>query len=184
VELQGGERIRAGTILWAAGVSASGLAQKLGVELDRAGRVKVNPDLSLPGHPEVFAIGDMALVLGDDGKPVPGVSPAAMQMGRHVAGIIAEWIRFGPKKTQPAFQYFDKGTMATIGRSAAVAWFKRIHLSGYPAWLFWLFVHIVFLIGFRNRIAVLLNWMYAYIGYRRGARIITEPPDIEPAQKK
>jgi NADH dehydrogenase len=178
VELQSGEKIQAGTILWAAGVSAVGITQKLGVELDRAGRVKVNPDLSLPGHPEVFAIGDMALVLGDDGKPVPGISPAAMQMGRHVAGIIAEWIRFGPKKSQPAFQYFDKGTMATIGRSAAVAWLKRIHLSGYPAWLFWLFVHIVFLIGFRNRIAVLLNWMYAYIGYKRGARIITtETPD-------
>ena len=183
VELQSGEKIRAGTILWAAGVSASGLAQKLGVELDRAGRVKVNPDLSVPGHPEVFAIGDLALVLGDDGKPVPGVSPAAMQMGRYVAGSITKWIRFGAKQPQPAFQYFDKGTMATIGRSAAVAWFKRIHLSGYPAWLFWLFVHIVFLIGFRNRIAVLLNWMYAYIGYKRGARIITtESPEIERAK--
>ncbi|HTR42930.1 MAG TPA: NAD(P)/FAD-dependent oxidoreductase [Pseudomonadales bacterium] len=173
VELQSGERIQAGTILWAAGVSASGLTQKLGVELDKAGRVKVNPDLSLPGHPEVFAIGDMALVLDQDGKPVPGVSPAAMQMGRHAAGIIAKWIRFGPQQAQPAFQYFDKGTMATIGRSAAVAWLKRIHLSGYLAWLFWLFVHIVFLIGFRNRVAVLLNWMYSYLGYKRGARIIT-----------
>ncbi len=188
VELQSGEKIRAGTILWAAGVSAVGITQKLGVELDRAGRVKVNPDLSLPGHPEVFAIGDMALVLGGDGQPVPGISPAAMQMGRHVAGILAEWIRFGPKKPQPAFHYFDKGTMATIGRSAAVAWLKRIHLSGYPAWLFWLFVHIVFLIGFRNRIAVLLNWMYAYIGYKRGARIITtdttDMPEAEPAPRK
>jgi NADH:ubiquinone reductase (H+-translocating) len=180
VELQSGEIIRAGTILWAAGVSASGLTQKLGVELDRAGRVKVNPDLSVPGHPEVFAIGDMALVLGDDGQPVPGVSPAAMQMGRYVAGAITKWIRFGPEKSQPAFKYFDKGTLATIGRSSAVAWFKRIHLSGYLAWLSWLFVHIVFLIGFKNRIAVLLDWTYAYIGYRRGARIITtESPETE-----
>lgn len=188
VELQSGEKIRAGTILWAAGVSAVHITEKLGVELDKAGRVKVNPDLSLPGHPEVFAIGDMALVLDDDGQPVPGVSPAAMQMGRHVAGILAEWVRFGPKKPQPAFHYFDKGTMATIGRSAAVAWLKRIHLSGYPAWLFWLFVHIVFLIGFRNRIAVLLNWMYAYIGYKRGGRIITtdmtDVPEAAPATRK
>ncbi len=185
VELQSGEKIRAGTILWAAGVSAVGLTQKLGAELDKAGRVKVNPDLSLPGHPEVFAIGDMALILGDDGQPVPGISPAAMQMGRHVAGILAEWIRYGPKNPQPAFHYFDKGTMATIGRSAAVAWLKRIHLSGYPAWLFWLFVHIVFLIGFRNRVAVLLNWMYAYIGYKRGARIITtDAPLTDSAERK
>ena len=185
VELQSGEIIQAGTILWAAGVSAVPVTQKLGVELDNAGRVKVNPDLSLPGYPDVFAIGDMALVMGDDGRPVPGVSPAAMQMGRHVAGIITEWIRFGPENPKPAFQYFDKGTMATIGRSAAVAWLKRIHLSGYPAWLFWLFVHIVFLIGFRNRVAVLLNWAYAYIGYKRGARIITtEMPEGEPVKGK
>ena len=182
VELQSGEKIRAGTILWAAGVSAASLTQKLGMELDKAGRVKVNRDLSLPGHPEVFAIGDMALVLGDDGKPVPGVSPAAMQMGRYVAGIIAKWIRFGPEKSQAPFQYFDKGTLATIGRSSAVAWFKRIHLSGYLAWLSWLFVHIVFLIGFKNRIAVLLDWMYAYIGYRRGARIITTEAPDEPGK--
>jgi NADH dehydrogenase len=185
VELQSGERIQGGTILWAAGISAAAITGKLGVELDKAGRVKVNPDLSLPGHPEVFAIGDMALVLGEDGQPVPGVSPAAMQMGRYVAGIITEWIRFGPKKSQPPFQYFDKGTMATIGRSAAVAWFKRIHLSGYLAWLFWLFVHIVFLIGFRNRIAVLINWIYAYLGYKRGARIITtDLPGTGPMETK
>jgi len=185
VELDSGETIRAGTIIWAAGVSAVPLTKKLGAELDRSGRVKVNPDLSLPGHPEVFAIGDMALVMDEDGKPVPGVSPAAIQMGRYVAGRITERIRFGPKNAQAAFQYFDKGTMATIGRSAAVAWLKKIHLSGYLAWLFWLFVHIVFLIGFRNRIAVLINWAYAYIGYRRGARIITtETPGTGPAQTK
>ncbi|HXB58576.1 MAG TPA: NAD(P)/FAD-dependent oxidoreductase [Candidatus Acidoferrales bacterium] len=183
VELENGEIIRAATILWAAGVSAVAMTKKLGVELDRAGRVKVNADLSLPGHPEVFAIGDMALVMGDDGKPVPGVSPAAMQMGRHAAEIIAGQIRYGPKTPRPPFKYTDKGTMATIGRSAAVAWLKGLRLSGYPAWLFWLFVHIVFLIGFRNRLAVLLNWVYAYIGYKRGARIITtgipEPPETK-----
>jgi NADH dehydrogenase len=184
VELENGEIIYAGTILWAAGVAAVPVTQKLGVELDRAGRVKVNADLSLPGHPEVFAIGDMALVIGADGKPVPGVSPAAMQMGRHVAGLIAAKIRFGPKTPHPPFKYKDKGTMATIGRSAAVAWLGKIHLSGYAAWLMWLFVHLIFLVGFRNRLAVLINWAYAYYGYKRGARIITiEIPRSEPAQE-
>ncbi len=185
VELDGGEIIQAGTILWAAGVSATPLTEKLGGELDRAGRVKVNPDLSLPGHPEIFAIGDLALVMGEDGKPVPGVSPAAMQMGRYVAGVLAERIRFGAETPHAPFKYLDKGTMATIGRSAAVAWFKGIHISGYLAWLAWLFVHIVFLIGFRNRIAVLIQWAYAYYGYKRGARIITtELPYTEPAEPK
>jgi NADH dehydrogenase len=185
VELEGGEIIRAATILWAAGVSAVAMTQKLGVKLDRAGRVEVKADLSLPGHAEIFAIGDMALVIDTDGKPVPGVSPAAMQMGRHVADIVRSEIRLGPKASRPPFKYLDKGTMATIGRSAAVAWFKGIQLSGYLAWLFWLFVHIVFLIGFRNRIAVLLNWMYAYIGYKRGARIITTGIDeSEPPKSK
>ena len=184
VELEGGEHIRAGTILWAAGVSATPLTKKLG-ETDRGGRLTVNPDLSLPGHPEIFAIGDLALVMGEDRKPVPGVSPAAMQMGRYVAGVLAERIRFGAQPTHPPFKYLDKGTMATIGRSAAVANFKGIHVSGYLAWLSWLFVHIVFLIGFRNRIAVLIQWAYAYYGYKRGARIITtELPRTEPAEPK
>jgi NADH:ubiquinone reductase (H+-translocating) len=190
LELAGGEIIHAGNILWAAGVSASPLTKQLGAELDRAGRVKVNPDLSLPGHPEIFAIGDMALVLGVDGKPVPGVSPAAMQMGRHVARLIAEEIGTAQSLTRPAttlspsdgvggnrpaFKYWDKGTMATIGRSAAVAQIGKIKLSGYPAWLAWLFVHLIFLIGFRNRVAVLWQWTYAYLTYKRGARIITGP---------
>jgi len=184
VELESGEILYAGTILWAAGVAAVPVAQKLGVELDKAGRVKVNADLSLPGHPEVFAIGDMALVNCTDGKPVPGVSPAAMQMGRHVAGLIAAEIRFGAQAPRPPFKYVDKGTMATIGRSAAVAWLGKIHLSGYPAWLMWLFVHLIFLVGFRNRVAVLINWAYAYYGYKRGARVITtEIPGGEPAQE-
>jgi NADH:ubiquinone reductase (H+-translocating) len=172
VELENGEIIHAGTILWAAGVGATPLTKKLGADLDKAGRVKVNPDLSLPGHPEVFAVGDLALVMGEDKKPVPGVSPAAMQMGKHVAGIVENEIRFKGKKERPAFKYFDKGTMATIGRSRAVAWVGNVHLSGYLAWLMWLFVHLMFLIGFRNRVAVVVNWIYSYYGYKRGARII------------
>lgn len=177
MELSGGEIISAGNIIWAAGVSASPLTKQLGVELDKAGRVKVNPDLSLPGHPQIFTIGDMALVLDADGQPVPGVSPAAMQMGRHVAKIIENEIRTGEKAVpRPAFKYWDKGTMATIGRSAAVAQIGKIKLSGYPAWLAWLFIHLIFLIGFRNRLAVLLQWAYAYFAYKRGARIITKSP--------
>jgi len=152
------------------------------VPIDRGGRVKVEPDLSLPGHPEIFAIGDMALVLKNDGKPVPGVSPAAMQMGKHVAKIITHEIRSGAKTSpRPAFKYFDKGTMATIGRSAAVAQIGKIKLSGMAAWLAWLFVHLIFLVGFRNRTAVLFQWAYSYFSYRRSARIITylPPPPVE-----
>ena len=177
VELANGEIIRAGNILWAAGVSATPLTKKLGVELDKAGRIKVNPDLSLPGHLEVFAIGDMALVLGENGKPVPGVSPAAMQMGKHVAKIVEHEINASAKPaTRPAFKYWDKGTMATIGRSAAVAWIGRFKFSGVLAWLAWLFIHLIFLIGFRNRLAVLFQWTYSYFSYKRSARIITYLP--------
>jgi NADH dehydrogenase len=177
VDLEGGETIFAENIIWAAGVSASPLTPKLGVELDRAGRVKVNADLSVPGHPEVFAIGDMALVLGADGKPVPGVSPAAMQMAKHVARLIERELEPGKKSTRPPFQYRDKGSMATIGRSAAVAQMGRLEFSGFPAWLAWLGVHLIFLIGFRNKLAVLLQWAYAYFTYKRGARIIIGLPD-------
>ncbi len=184
VELASGEIIRAGNILWAAGVSATPLTKKLGVELDKTGRVKVNPDLSLPGHPEIFAIGDLALVLEKDGKPVPGVSPAAMQMGKHVAKIIEDEIRFGVKRApRPAFNYWDKGTMATIGRSAAVALIGKIKLSGMLAWLAWLFIHLIFLIGFRSRTSVLFQWAYSYFSYKRSARIITYLPP-EPADEK
>jgi NADH dehydrogenase len=172
VELEGGETIRAANILWAAGVSASPLTIKLGVEVDRAGRVKVNSDLSLPGHPEVFAVGDMALVLGADGKPVPGVSPAAMQMAAHVARIIESELNSPGRVPPPRFRYWDKGTMATIGRSAAVAQIGRFHISGFLAWIAWLMVHLIFLVGFRNKIAVLFQWFYSYITYKRGARIV------------
>lgn len=177
VELANGEIIRAGNILWAAGVSATPSTGKLGVELDKAGRVKVDPDLSLPGHPEVFAIGDRALVPGENGKPVPGVSPAAMQMGKHVAKIIEAEISGGARPaSRPPFKYWDKGTMATIGRSAAVAWIGRFKFSGFLAWLAWLFIHLIFLVGFRNRIAVLFQWTYSYFSYKRSARIITYLP--------
>jgi NADH dehydrogenase len=174
LELENGEVLRAENILWAAGVSAVPLTKKLGVELDRAGRVKVNPDLSLPGQPEVFAVGDMALVPGEDGQPVPGVSPAAMQMARHVARIIDDELDLGKDRSpRPRFKYWDKGTMATIGRSAAVAWIHKFHFSGMLAWMAWLLVHLIFLVGFRNKLAVLFQWTYSYVTYKRGARIIT-----------
>jgi NADH dehydrogenase len=178
VELDTGETIEAENVIWAAGVSANPLTKKLGVELDRAGRVKVNPDCSLPGHPDVFAIGDMALLLQDDGKPVPGVSPAAMQEAGHVARIIEDELAAPARghAPRPAFRYWDKGTMATIGRSAAVAFVGPFHLAGFLAWVAWLFVHLVFLIGFRNRVAVLFQWAYSYFTYKRGARIITHSP--------
>jgi NADH dehydrogenase len=175
VHLAGGEVIHTENIIWAAGVSAAPLAKQLGVELDRAGRIKVNPDLSLPGRPEVFAIGDLALVLDEKGAPVPGVSPAAMQMARHVSRAISA--ELGAKGGSPArapFKYWDKGTMATIGRSKAVAMVGKFHFSGLLAWLAWLFIHLIYLVGFRNRAAVLLQWIYSYFTYKRGARIITD----------
>ena len=183
VELANGEILCARNIIWAAGVSATPLTKKLGAELDKAGRVKVNPDLSVPGHPEIFAIGDAALVSGKEGRPVPGVSPAAMQMGRHVARVIEGDLSSGANPAaRPAFKYWDKGTMATIGRSAAVAWIGRLKISGYLAWLAWLFVHLIFLIGFRNRLAVLLQWTYSYFAYKRGGRIITQTAAQLPLQ--
>jgi NADH dehydrogenase len=173
VELEN-EVILAENVVWAAGVSASPMASGLGVPLDRSGRIKVNPDLSIPGHPEAFAIGDLALVLGKDGRPVPGVSPAAMQMAGHVARIIAHEIaQARPGAGRPEFHYWNRGDMATIGRSAAVARIGPIKFNGFGAWLAWLFVHLVFLIGFRNKIAVLFNWAYSYFTYKRGMRIIT-----------
>jgi NADH dehydrogenase len=165
----GGERIPARTILWAAGVQASPLGAALGGDLDRAGRVKVLPDLTLPGHPEVFVIGDLA-ALEQDGRMVPGVSPAAIQEGRHAARNILRAIDGEP---YVPFRYWDKGSFATIGRGAAVGDAFGLHLSGLPAWLAWLLIHVFFLIGFRNRVLVLFQWAYSYLTYRRGARLIT-----------
>lgn len=176
VETTGGV-IDAANIVWAAGVGANSLTRKLGVEIDRGGRIKVLPDLSLPGHPEAFAIGDIASVIQKDGKPVPGVSPAAIQMAQHVAEIIRDDIESQmPLERREAFEYWDKGTMATIGRSRAVAKIGHFEFSGYPAWLAWLFIHLIFLVGLRNKIAVLFNWAYSYFTYKRGSRLITGLP--------
>ena len=174
IELENGESIRAANIIWAAGVSAVPVTAKLGVELNRTGQVKVNPDLSVPGHPEVFAIGDLATLRQQDGKPVPGVSPAAMQMGTHVARIIGDEIAFAGRIKRQPFKYWDKGTMATIGRSRAVAEVGPFELSGFIAWLAWLVIHLFFLVGFRNKVSVMFQWFYSYVNYKRGARIITQ----------
>jgi len=164
----GDERLAASTVLWAAGVRASELGRSLGAPLDRAGRVLVNPDLSVPGHPEAFVVGDLAAI-EHAGKLVPGVAPAAMQMGRHAARNIARALRGEP--TRP-FRYFDKGSLATIGRKAAVAAIGRARLSGFVAWMAWLCIHIFFLIGFRNRLVVMIEWAIAYFSFQRSARVI------------
>jgi len=169
------ETLHAENIIWAAGVAASPLGAQLGAETDRAGRVKVLPDLSLPGHPEVRVLGDMIALTDPKGQVVPGVSPAAMQMGTYVAKSIAREIRTGrvlEPNQRPPFTYFDKGTMATIGRSRAVAKIGRFEFSGFLAWQAWLFIHLVFLVGFRNKISVLLSWTYSYLTFKRGARVI------------
>lgn len=166
----GSTKIPSVVTIWAAGVAASPLGKKLGVAIDRAGRVMVNRDLSVPGHPEVFVIGDLAALKDKEGKMLPGVAPVAMQEGAATARNIARDLHGEPRKD---FHYFDKGSLATIGRAAAVAQFGKIHISGFIAWLSWLFVHIFFLIGFRNRIIVLIQWAWSYFTYERGARLIT-----------
>jgi NADH dehydrogenase len=157
-------------ILWAAGVAASPLGKKLGAPLDRAGRVLVNSDLSIPGHPEIFVIGDLAALKDETGQMVPGVAPAAIQQGKATARNIARDLQGKPRQD---FHYVNKGSLATIGRAAAIAQFGKIHISGFIAWLSWLFVHIFFLIGFRNRVIVLIQWAWSYLTYERGARLIT-----------
>lgn len=170
-------RLDAAVILWAAGVAASPLGKSLGAPVDRAGRVPVKPDLSLPGHPEVFVIGDLATLKDEHGEMLPGVAPVAIQQGRFVAKLIRQEIESAAKgreaAARPSFHYWDKGSLATIGRAAAVAEFGKIHISGFVAWLSWLFVHILFLIGFRNRLLVFIQWAWSYVTYERGARLIT-----------
>jgi len=164
----GADRLAARTVVWAAGVEASPLARSLNVQLDRAGRVRVEPDLSVPGRPDIFVIGDLAAI-ESDGRAVPGVAPAAIQMGRHAAANVRRRLR---GEVTAAFRYRDKGSLATVGRSRAVAVIGRLKLSGFVAWAAWLCVHIVFLIGFRNRFVVLFTWMWAYLTYERSARLI------------
>ena len=162
--------IKTRTVIWAAGNKASPLAAMLGGEIDRQGRVKVNPDLTIPGRPEIQAIGDMIAATYDGGKPVPGVSPAAMQAGRHAAKNIERQLRGEPPIP---WSYFDKGSMATIGRYKAVASVAGMKFSGHLAWLAWVFVHLIFLIGFRNRVFVFWQWAWAHLNYEKGARLIT-----------
>ena len=166
----GGEQIRARAVLWAAGVAAAPLARTLGVPVDRSGRVLVEPDLSMPGHPEAFAIGDLCAFVHQTGTALAGVAPVAIQQGRAAAANLLR--RLSGRPTQ-SFRYRDRGSMATIGRAAAVAVMGRLRLSGLVAWLAWLLVHIVVLIGFRNRFLVLFEWAWAYVTWRRGARLIT-----------
>jgi NADH:ubiquinone reductase (H+-translocating) len=170
----GADRIVAATIVWAAGVRASPLGASFGVPVDPAGRVLVEPDLSIPGDPRIFVIGDGATFLHQTGKPLPGVAQVAIQQGRHVARNVKADL--SGRERRP-FRYRDKGDLAVIGRAQAVARIGRLRLSGFPAWLVWCFVHILFLIGFRNRVLVLFEWAWAFLTDQRGARLITGPID-------
>lgn len=177
----GKEKIPASVILWGAGVSASPLGRMLGVPVDKAGRVIVQPDLTVPAHPEVFVAGDLASAMRHNGQPVPGVAPAAIQMGKFAARQIKRSVEGKPREK---FEYLDKGSLATIGRSRAVADFPgKIHISGYFAWLAWLFIHLLFLVGFRNRLFVLSEWAWAYLTYNHSARLITDPAEKEPIER-
>jgi NADH dehydrogenase len=183
----GVETIETRNVLWGAGVAGHPLLRSIvpGIELDPGGRAVVLPDLSLPGHPRAFVIGDAALVEGDGG-PVPGVAPAAIQMGRYLAKVIERELKQDPAETatpekRPAFAYRDKGIMATIGRRRAIAMSGPIRASGFIAWLMWLFVHLMTLVGFRNRLAVFFEWTWQYLTYQRGARIITKPEAVQPS---
>jgi NADH dehydrogenase len=175
VTLSNGRRVDSGTVLWAAGVQASPLGRALGVETDRTGRVKVEDDLSIPGHPEVLVAGDLALF-----PDVPGVAPAAMQMGRQAGRMIEADMK---GKERSAFSYRNKGSLATIGRARAVADFGRVRFGGFFAWVAWLAIHIFYLIGFRNRLFVLASWAWSYVTFRRGARIITGVPPMPGAHR-
>lgn len=181
VHVAGQEQIDANNVFWAAGVTASPLGKALGVPVDRAGRVIVEKDLSIPGHPDVFVIGDLAHVALEDGRMVPGVAPAAMQMGRYIGSAINRDLH-GLERTP--FQYRDKGSLATIGRNAAVAEIGRMKLSGLFAWFVWAFVHIVYLIGFRNRLVVMVQWAWSYFAYQRNARLITGDVEVRVAHPR
>jgi len=169
-----GSRIEAATVIWAAGVVASPAAEWIGAEPDRAGRIKVNAELTEPGRPEIFAVGDTASVVAGDGRPVPGIAPAAKQMGNYVAKVIAARVRERP--APPPFAYHHLGDLATIGRKSAVVKLGVFQITGFLGWLFWSAVHIYFLIGLRNRFVVALNWLWSYMTFQRGARLIGIAP--------
>ncbi|MGQ9898059.1 MAG: NAD(P)/FAD-dependent oxidoreductase [Acidobacteriota bacterium] len=173
IELDNGKIIEAANIIWCAGVEGHPLARKLGLPTNRAGQLQVEPDLRVPGHPEVFAIGDIAALTDARGVNVPGVAPAALQMGRYAAKVLAAELQSQPKP--PPFTYFDKGSMATIGRAAAVLEVGKLRMTGLLAWIGWLIVHLAMLVGFNNKVSVLTEWIFRYITYRQGARIITAP---------
>jgi NADH dehydrogenase len=177
----GKERILAATTLWAAGVQASSLGKSLGSALDRQGRVLVGPDLSLPAHPEVFVIGDLAHALDPKGQPIPGMAPAAIQEGHHVARTILAELRGKPREP---FRFRNKGQLATIGRKKAVCDLGRVRFAGFPAWIVWIVVHIYYLVGFKNRLFVVMLWAWSYLSFRRGARLIVDhgwrPPSRPP----
>lgn len=177
VDLASG-RIDAGTIVWAAGVVASPAAMWLGAPHDRAGRIKVGPDLTVAKHPEIFAVGDTAAVADPDGKPVPGIAPAAKQMGRYVGRVIAA--RVAHAAAPPPFRYHHEGDLATIGRGAAVVKRGRLELTGFLGWLFWSLVHVYFLVEVRERFVVAFNWLWDYVTFQRGARLITEVRRDDP----
>jgi NADH dehydrogenase len=182
---RGEERIWSKTVLWAAGVTASQftkvIANRTGAELDRGGRVFVDPFCNVPGHPEIFVAGDIAHFKGKDGQPLPGVAPTAMQQGRYVAWVIRKRLRGG--NVEP-FEYLDKGSLAVIGRASAVAQFPRLRFEGLVAWLLWLFIHLMYLVSFQNRLIVFIRWGFNYITYNRGARLITGDPEAQSAPSR
>jgi len=190
LDFKDGSTLEAAAIIWAAGIAASPLTASLGVATDRCGKVTPNPDLSVPGHPDIFVAGDLVTMKDCDDQIVPGVAPAAVQMGAHVAKVLKEELRlekagFAERKLdlRPNFDYFDKGMMAIIGKNYAVVKAGKMRLQGFIAWLAWLFIHITFLVGFRNKLSVLLGWAYAYIVNNPEARIIVNPPTIPTAGK-
>ncbi len=181
VDLKNG-RINAGTIIWAAGVTASPASHWLNAEADRAGRIKVKPDLSVPGHPEIFVIGDTAAIADSEGHPIPGIAPAAKQMGKYVGKLLTR--RIAGREAGKPFRYVHLGDLATIGRRAAVVKFGPLELKGFVGWLFWSIAHIYFLIGLRNRFVVAFNWFWDYLTFQRGARLITDVTDSEGSGRR
>ena len=179
------QTIRSANIIWAAGVAANPLTRSLGIEIDRGGRIKVQPDLSLPGYPEVLAVGDVVSLVDVNGVTVPGVAPAALQMGGYAAKLIAKELKDG-KGARAPFAYHDKGSLATIGRSSGIAKIGKLQFSGFFAWFAWLIVHLLFLVGFRSKVSVLTHWVYNYFTYKRGTRLVTgmDPVVAKPAPKQ